>query len=320
VKISEILARRRPSFSFEFFPPKDDAGMKQLLSTIDALRALEPSFVSVTYRPGGSTGTRTIEVTTAIKRDLHIEAMAHITCVGSTVRSIHEVLRSIADSGVENILALRGDPPAGAPHFVATDDALAHASDLTRIAAHYGFCIGGACYPEKHPESPDAPADMRALCAKVEAGAEFLITQLFFDNDAYFEFVGRARRMGVDVPIIPGIMPITGIEQIERFTRMCGASIPRRLFAELSARRAQPEAVLDLGVAYATLQCADLLARGAPAIHFYTLNRSPAARAVVSALLAARPWEPARGLRYLESADAIVESALALPEIEPRSY
>jgi methylenetetrahydrofolate reductase (NADH) len=180
------------------------------------------------------------------------------------------------------------------------------------VRSRYAFCVGGACYPETHPEAPDAASDLRALERKVDAGAQFLITQLFFDNECYFGFVGRARRAGIDVPIIPGIMPITNREQIERFTRMCGATIPPRLMSELQARRDEPEAIVDLGVAYATLQCVDLLARGAPAVHFYTLNKSPATRAVVSALLAARPWEPARGLRYVENADAIVEAALSM--------
>lgn len=313
VKVSDVLVRRRPAFSFEFFPPKDAAGGAALLATVEALRPLDPAFVSVTYGAGGSTRARTVDVTKSIKRDLGIEAMAHVTCAGSTADELRAVLDDVSSAGIDNVLALRGDPPRGEARFAPTRGGYDHASDLIgAIRAEYGFCVGGACYPEKHPEAHDAASDLRALATKVDAGAQFLITQLFFDDEAYFGFVGRARRAGIDVPIIPGIMPITNREQIERFTRQCGATIPARLMAELDARRDEPEAIVDLGVAYATLQCVDLLSRGAPGVHFYTLNRSPATRAVVSALLAARPWEPARGLRYVENADAIVEAALSM--------
>ena len=317
MKISDILAARRPAFSFEFFPPKDQAGTDALLATVEKLRPLKPAFVSVTYGAGGSTRARTLEVTKSIKRDLGIEAMAHLTCVGASVDELRTVLDDIAGSGIENVLALRGDPPRGESRFVAPPGGFEYASDLVGLVhEEYDVCVGGACYPEKHPEALDAASDLRSLTRKVEAGARFLITQLFFDNETYFGFVGRARRAGIDVPIVPGIMPITNVDQIERFTRLCGASIPARLLAELDARRDEPEAILDLGVAYATLQCVDLLARGAPAVHFYTLNKSPATRAVVSALLAARPWEPARGLHYVENADAIVEAALSMNPFE----
>jgi len=314
MKIAEILKAQRPVFSFEFFPPKSDEAMAGLLKTVSTLRPLGPAFVSVTYGAGGSTRARTIEVTKAIKRDLGIEAMAHLTCVGATVGELRATLDDFHEAGIENVLALRGDPPQGQSSFTAVEGGLSHADELVRLARERGvFCVGGACYPEKHLEAPDEATDLRNLRRKVEAGAEFLTSQLFFDNEQYFSFVERARRAGIDVPIIPGIMPITNVAQIERFTRMCGASIPPQLMAELDARRDDPEAVLDLGVAYATLQCVDLLARGAPAIHFYTLNKSPATRAVVSALLAARPWEPAKGRRYVENADSVIESALSLP-------
>jgi len=174
---------------------------------------------------------------------------------------------------------------------VQTEGGLAHASELAELVrGGYDFCVVAACYPEVHPEAPDLAADLDHLRAKVEAGARVLITQLFFDNAAYFRFVEEARARGIDVPIVPGIMPITNVEQIKRFTSMCGASIPEGLLAELDAIADQPDAVAELGVAYATLQCADLLARGAPGIHFYTLNRSPATRAILSALRVMRPW------------------------------
>ncbi|MDE2571470.1 MAG: methylenetetrahydrofolate reductase [NAD(P)H], partial [bacterium] len=298
----------------EFFPPKSDDAVAALLQTVEALRSLGPSFVSVTYGAGGSTRARTIDLTKAIKRELRIEAMAHLTCVGATAEELLRTLGDFHAAGIENVLALRGDPPQGEAAFTPVAGGLAHADELVRLARESGApCVGGACYPEKHIEAPNPAADLRNLRAKVEAGAEFLITQLFFDNERYFSFVERARRAGIDVPIIPGIMPITNAAQIERFTRMCGASIPPRLMRELQARREEPEAVIDLGVAYATLQCADLLARGAPAIHFYTLNKSPATRAVLSALLAARPWEVSKGRRYIQNADSLIESALSLP-------
>ena len=313
VKIDAILQKRTPSFSFEFFPPQTDEGVARLLSTVEVLRPLEPAFVCVTYGAGGNTRARTIEVTKAIKRDLGVEAMAHLTCVGANVSELRAVLDEVAAAGIDNLLALRGDQPGGKGAFTAHPGGFAHATDLIALAAaNYDFCIGGACYPEMHIESTDAAADLRHSLQKVEAGAKFLITQLFFDNERYFAFVERARRAGIGVPIIPGIMPITNADQIARFTSRCGASIPDRLRRALDVRKDEPEAVIDLGVAYATLQCVDLLARGVPAIHFYTLNKSPATRAVVSALLAARPWEPARGRRYLAEEGTTVERAMSV--------
>lgn len=313
MKIVDILASGKPCFSFEFFPPKSDEGVAALMQAAASLRPLEPGFVSVTYGAGGSTRTRTIDVVKAMKRTLGLEAMAHLTCVGSSRDELRSVLDELQTAGIENVLALRGDPPRGASEFTPAPNGLAHAAELAEmIGASYPFCIGGACYPEKHIEAVDFATDLRHLRSKVQAGARFLITQLFFDNERYYVFVEQARRIGIDVPIIPGIMPITNVDQVARFISMCGATIPTRLLAELDARRSEPEAVLDLGVAYATLQCVDLLASGAPAIHFYTLNKSPASRAVVSALLAARPWERRPGRRYLETADSIVESALLI--------
>jgi methylenetetrahydrofolate reductase (NADPH) len=204
---------------------------------------------------------------------------------------LRSVLNDLEAAGIENVLALRGDAPKDAATVDMSASAFAHASDLTAmVARNYHFCIGGACYPEKHVEASSIEDDLHNLKRKVDAGAEFLITQLFFDNDKYFEFVDRARRIGITVPIVPGIMPITNYEQIQRFTAMCGATIPPKLLAELEVRRDEPKAIEELGVAYATLQCTDLLRRGAPGVHFYTLNKSPATRAIVSALLAATAW------------------------------
>jgi methylenetetrahydrofolate reductase (NADPH) len=304
MKITEILANNRPCFSFEFFPPKSDDGVAALMKTAETLLPLHPAFVSVTYGAGGSTRARTLEVVKAIKRDLGLEAMAHLTCVGATADDLKTVLEELTDAHIDNVLALRGDPPRGTAEFIPPPGGFPYASGLVEfVNSKFSFCVGGACYPEKHIEATDFATDLRHLQAKVQAGAQFLITQLFFDNEKYFSFVERVRRIGIDVPIIPGIMPITNAEQAARFTNMCGASIPARLLLELESRKAEPEAILDLGVAYATLQCVDLLAAGVPAIHFYTLNKSPASRAVVSALLAARPWERGAGRRYIDSAD-----------------
>jgi len=293
MRIVDLLARRRPFFSFEFFPPKSDEAHAQLLETVDTLRALRPAFVSVTYGAGGSTRARTVEISKQIRNELGLDVMAHLTCVGSSRAQLREVLGDIEAAGIENVLALRGDPPKAAERFVPAVGGFSYASELVAMLARgYRFCIGGACYPEKHIEAPDFETDMANLRAKVDAGAEFLITQLFFDNDKYAMFVERARAAGIEVPILPGIMPITNYEQIQRFTAMCGATIPPKLGVELEERRDQPKAVEDLGVAYATLQCADLLRSGAPGIHFYTLNKSPATRAIVSSLVAATAWRP----------------------------
>lgn len=291
MRISQALATQRPFFSFEFFPPKTEEARAHLLETARTLHALRPAFVSITYGAGGSTRARTIEVSKQIQTEVGLNVMAHVTCVASTRAELRSVLNDLEAAGIENVLALRGDAPKDAPAFETSAAAFGHANDLiAMLERNYRFCIGGACYPEKHIESPSLEDDLQHLKRKVEAGAEFLITQLFFDNDKYFDFVDRARKLGITVPILPGIMPITNYEQIQRFTAMCGATIPPKLLAELEARRDEPKAVEELGVAYATLQCTDLLRRGAPGIHFYTLNKSPATRAIVSALLAATAW------------------------------
>jgi len=291
--------RGEPVFSFEFFPPKNDTGVAALFDTLRALRPLGPSFVSVTWGAGGSSRGRTLEMVTRIKRETEIEAMAHVTCVGASRKELEEQLAVICDAGISNVLALRGDPPRGQREFIAHPDGLAHASDLVQlaheVAAKRGvkLCVGAACYPEGHPETRDLAQDLRHCKLKVDAGADFLITQLFFENRRYFEFLGRARAAAIDVPILPGIMPVTNVDQIRRFTALCGAHIPAGLSAALRARHDDADAALQLGVAYAALQCADLLRGGAPGIHFYTLNRSTATRAIVAALRAQEPWREA---------------------------
>jgi len=292
---SVLEGRRQPAFSFEFFPPKTDEGVRELFEAISHLRELEPTFVSVTYGAGGSVRARTVDLVTRIHRELEIEPVAHLTCVEATVDDLQHILNGLRDAGIDNVLALRGDPPGGVLPFTPTEGGLAYASELVElISARYGFCIGGACYPEKHPESADTDEDVRAAKRKADAGASYLITQLFFDNRTYFDFVARARAAGVTVPIIPGIMPVTNVSQVKRFTSKIGATIPDPLLDALRSREDDPEAVLQLGVAWATLQCAELLAGGAPGVHFITMNRSPATRAILSALRAARPWDRVR--------------------------
>src|SRR2546421_8487972 len=292
MRIDEILAHaEEPVFSFEFFPPKTDEGERNLRATLEALRVLEPDFVSVTYGAGGSTRDRTVELTHWIKQDLGIEAMAHLSCVGTTREELTAILDGMRAAGIDNVLARRGDPPRGETEWRPHPGGLHYSTELAAlIASGYPFGIGAACFPEVHPEAPDLAHDLRFLKEKIASGATFLITQLFFDNELYFNFVEEARGMGIEVPIIPGIMPINDVGQIKTITGMCGASIPDALLEQLEIRAGDPDAVLQLGVSYSTLQCAELLARGAPGIHFYTLNRSPATRAILSALKLLRPW------------------------------
>src|SRR4051794_8791016 len=292
MRIDEILEERRPVFSFEFFPPKTDEGVENLWGAAQVLRHEEPAYVSVTYGAGGSTRDRTIEIVKRIKQELRLEAMAHFTCVGATVEELRGVLDQMRDAGIENVLALRGDPPQGQTEWTATEGGLSYSTELIELIENeYDFSIGAAAFPEVHIHSESLDQDIDVMKEKVANGAKFLITQLFFDNDLYFDFVDKARAAGVEVPIIPGIMPILRYSSIKRMTEMCGASIPADLDRELTARKDDEEAIEELGVAYATLQCADLLKRGAPGIHFYVLNRSPAARAILAALRATRPWD-----------------------------
>jgi len=293
MRIDEIIATRaEPVFSFEFFPPKTEDGERNLQTALRELGPLEPSYVSVTYGAGGSTRDRTIEIVKSLKDEHGLEAMAHLSCVGTTEEELRAILDQVRDAGIDNVLALRGDPPQGETEWRPHPGGLHYSTELASlIREHYDVCIGAACFPEVHPEAVDLAHDLKFLKEKVAAGATFLITQLFFDNRLYFDFVDEARAAGIDVPIIPGIIPVTNVDQIKRFTQMCGASIPGPLLEQLELRREDADAVIQFGVAYATLQCADLLARGAPGIHFYTLNKSPATRAILSALRTLRPWD-----------------------------
>jgi methylenetetrahydrofolate reductase (NADPH) len=288
VKIRNRLNPSKPCYSFEFFPPKTPEGETNLWSTLEDLRTLQPDFVSVTYGAGGSTRDRTLQLVTHIKERTGLEAMAHLTCVGHTRDELKSVLDDLAEAKIENVLALRGDPPKGTTKFEAKAGGFRYANELIAFIREneYPFCVGSACYPEGHVETQSRDEDLLNLKRKVDAGLDFLITQLFFDNAFYFDFVERARRAGINVPIVPGIMPITSYDQLGKFVRLCGATVPMRLQIQLEQVKDEPDAVTALGVAHATVQCMELLQRGVPGIHFYTLNRSPATRMIVGALRA----------------------------------
>jgi methylenetetrahydrofolate reductase (NADPH) len=296
MRIDEILAAKRPVFSFEFFPPKTSEGVENLYETLRTLRLLEPDFVSVTYGAGGATREGTVEISTTIKREFGIETMAHLSCVGETVEALRDILDKLEAGGIENVLALRGDPPRGEEEFRPPPGGFTSSPELGAfISEHFEFAIGGACFPEVHPEAPDLETDIAFLKTKIDAGACFLITQLFFDNRLYFDFVPAARAAGIEVPIVAGVMPITSYAQIRRFCELCKATIPGPLAEAMEALNGDEQAEFELGVAYAALQCAELLAGGAPGIHFYTLNKAPATQAILAALRAARPWERVSG-------------------------
>ena len=291
MKISALLSDRgRKLFSFELFPPKTEAGRLALERTIRDLAELSPAFVSVTYGAGGSTRTKTVELVQWIEREARLTAMAHLTCAGATESELGAVLDCLVEAGIENVMALRGDPPAGQARFERTANGFGFAADLVAfIRKRYGrkLCLGGAGNPEGHIECRDIDRDIRHLKAKVDAGLDFVVTQLFFDNRFYFDFVARARAAGIQIPIIPGLMPIRSLAGIERMTKLCGASLPIPLQAELERSRDDEAATAALGIAQTTAQAVELLHGGAPGIHFYTLNQSPATRVILTALKAA---------------------------------
>ena len=286
MKIASLFGRSTPVVSFEFFPPKTQEGVETLYKTVEDLRACRPSFVSVTYGAGGSTRDRTLELVTRIQRDLGITAMAHLTCVGSTRDEIREVLQRLWDGGIRNVLALRGDPPKGETEFKPVPGGFRYASELVAFIREqkFDFCIGAACYPEGHVENKDLDHDLANLVTKVKAGVDFLVSQLFFDNEDFRAFGRRARSAGVDVPIVPGLMPVTNVAQTQRFTQMCGARIPQELHRRLRIVEKDPAAVVACGVNWTIEQVRALLRDGAPGVHFYTLNKSSATLAAHAAL------------------------------------
>jgi methylenetetrahydrofolate reductase (NADPH) len=276
--LRDLLASGGRSYSFEFFPPKDDAGETQLWSAIRRLESLHPTFVSVTYGAGGSTRDRTVRITRQIAQDTTLTPVAHLTCVSASVSELRRVIGQYADAGVRNVLALRGDPPRGlAGPWQPHPEGLTHADELVRLVRSMGsFCVGVAAFPDVHPESPDADHDARVLVAKAGAGADFAITQLFLDPSSYTSLVARVRALGSDLPVIPGIMPVTSLTQLHRFAELSGVPVPAHVEERLRAVGDDPGAVRAAGIDLATQLCRDVLDAGAPGLHFYTLNRSTA--------------------------------------------
>lgn len=279
MKIGQYLKEGNFSISFEFFPPKTPEGEEDLFQTIKSLRAINPSFVSVTYGAGGSTRDRTRRVVERIHKETDLTVMAHLTCIAHSKEELLQIIEEYREIGIENLLALRGDKPVNTPDFKPPEGACKHADQLVSlIRENYGdwFSIGVASYPEGHPESPNMEWEIKYFKKKVEAGADFSITQMFFDNRYYYEFVDLCQKAGIDIPIIPGIMPITNFRQVQKFASMCGATIPQRLIERLEPYADSPEETLKIGVEFAIEQCLDLLENNVPGLHFYTLNKSKA--------------------------------------------
>jgi methylenetetrahydrofolate reductase (NADH) len=285
-KLHELIEAGRPSISFEFFPPKDDAGETVLWQAIRRLEPLSPTFVSVTYGAGGSSRDRTTRITQRIAQDTTLTPMAHLTCVGATRAELRKVIAEYADAGVQNVLAIRGDPKEGprAP-WSSHPGGLDYAVDLVRLVRELGrFSVGVAAFPDVHPASADLEADARVLAAKADAGAQFAITQMFFTEDAYFRLVERAQAHGSTMPIIPGIMPVTNVKQVKRIAELTGVDLPDPVVARLTEVADDPAAVRAVGVEIATELSERLLAGGAPGLHFITMNRSTATLDVFNAL------------------------------------
>lgn len=286
--ISELFASQRPLRSLEFFPPKDDEGVANLRTAAQALQRIKPDFVSVTYGAGGSTRERSAQVSALLKTDFGFTVMPHLTCVGSTRAEIASLADRFYCDGFRNIMTLRGDAPKGQTSFEPVPDGLRYASDLVTLlkSRHADFCLGVAGYPERHPEAPSLEIDLQNLKRKVDNGASFITTQLFFDNEAFYRFVDRCRALGISVPIIPGIMPVLSLKQIQRFTQLCGASLPVKLIKRLEAAADFPDAQEAVGIDWALAQVRDLLEHGAPGYHLYVLNRAKSAIALAAGLAA----------------------------------
>ncbi|MGB5368269.1 MAG: methylenetetrahydrofolate reductase [NAD(P)H] [Polyangiales bacterium] len=267
-----------PVYSLEFFTPKNEAGRKALFRAVERLQAMKPGFVSMTCGAAGTTRERTADLAIELQMKFGLTAMAHLVCTGTTQSELEETLRHMQAHGIENILALRGDPPKGATDWTPVEGGFAHANELAAfVRERFSLGLGGACYPEKHHEASSLAADIQNLKLKVAAGAEFLITQLFFDNDKYWSFVERVRAEGIEVPVVPGIMPVLNLTNLQRIAALSpGTSIPAELEDALGEAGDDDEAALRAGVSFAVKQCRALLANGAPGIHFYTLNRSKA--------------------------------------------
>ena len=278
MKITEIFQKQQKTFSFEFFPPRDEISAVDFGINVGQLMKLNPSFVTVTYGAGGSTQERTFALVDYLQNRIGLTCMAHYTCVNATRQRVTEDLKYLVDIGIDNLMLLRGDPPKGQKTFVAPRDGFQFASQLTAFTRErFDFCQAGACYVDKHPEAPSLEEDIRHLKEKVIAGSDFLITQLFFENRNYYRFIELVRKAGINCRIIPGIIPITSYKQIERFTSMSGAEIPGNLVQMLESGKDDPDATYRIGMEFSINQCRELLANGAPGLHFYTLNKSRAA-------------------------------------------
>lgn len=286
--ISALFSEQRPLRSIEFFPPKDDAGVEALRQTATVLKRINPDFVSVTYGAGGSTRERTAQVSALLKNELGFTVMPHLTCVGHSRAELHELADRIYAGGFRNIMTLRGDPPKGATTFEVAAEGLRYASELVSLlkARHPDFCLGVGGYPEKHPEALSLETDLDALKRKIDAGADFITTQLFFDNAIYFRFVDRCRAAGIQVPIVPGVMPVLALKQIQRFANMCGATLPAPLVTRLEVAAENTEVVEMVGLDWALGQLRDLVAKGAPGYHLYIMNRAKSALALAAGLAA----------------------------------
>jgi methylenetetrahydrofolate reductase (NADPH) len=279
MKISDIFEQREHTFSFEFFPPKDEISAIDFGVNVGQLMKLSPSFVSVTYGAGGSNSERTFALVDYLQNKTGLTVMAHYTCVGASKTRVIEDIKYLKSKNVDNLMLLRGDPPKGTNNFVPHPDGFAHASELIEsVSSEFKntFTIGAGCYPEKHPEAADLEQDILHLKEKTDAGADFLIAQLFFDNDIYFKFVDKVRKAGIRCRVIPGIIPITAYSQIDRFCKLSNTKIPDSLLDKLESAKDNPKRILRTGIDYAIEQCKNLLENGAPGIHFYTLNKSNA--------------------------------------------
>ena len=284
MKIKDILREKR-TVSCEFFPPREEDGIPAVFRAIDRVGAFNPDFISVTYGAGGSTRDFTERITMQVKGETDLEVMAHLTCVAQTSQEVHGVLERLDEAGVENVIALRGDPPRGQENFVPVEGGFNHATELIEhIREHFGFGLAAACYPEGHTESPDLDTDIHYAREKVERGADFLISQLFYDNRYFFDFMERAEKAGINVPVIPGVLPILNTAQIRRFTSLCGATIPPELDQKLEQYAEDDDAVRALGVEYASRQVQELWDEGVPGVHFYVLNRSYSVSRILSNL------------------------------------
>ena len=286
--ISELFAEGRPLRSLEFFPPKDDSGVEALRQTAAALRRIDPDFVSITYGAGGGTRERTAQMSALLRDEFGFTVMPHLTAVNHTRAEVAAVAEDHYERGIRNIMALRGDLPDGLPAATAFGDGLRYGGDVVALlkGLHPDLCLGVAGYPEKHPAAPSFEADLVNLRRKVDAGASFVTTQLFFDNDAYYRFVDRSRAAGIGVPIVPGIMPVLSLRQVTRITGLCGASLPDRLIRRIEAAGDQPEIIEAVGIDWALTQIRDLLAAGAPGYHLYILNRARSALTLAAGLAA----------------------------------